>query len=360
MPLVGIAGAIMFAPWNGVLAWIEPLPDTLQEQVEAATGHGLDGIIVYVDRGGRDPEFHSSGWKDRAGRAPADPQALFKIGSISKLYVAAAAAKLASRGELSLESTLADRLPDLVGRIEHADRITVKMLLQHRSGIPSYTDHDGFDWSRPPAGYDEAMSLVLDKPARFAPGAEYGYSNTNYTLLGRILDDVLGYGHQRYVQQEILEPLGLTSTYGSLRQADLDRVVSGYHRPYDIDFKDVLFTGPGGAMVATAQDVGIFLRALNDGSLLSDEEQAVYSSVYEYGHKGWVLGYQSIARYHEDIDAVVVQFVNTTGKNSELTTKVVYDRIVRILRGQARDGMAAAVSNSQDLLGSGGDPGGEA
>jgi hypothetical protein len=87
-------------------------------------------------------------------------------------------------------------------------------------------------------------------------------------------------------------------------------------------------------MVATAQDVGVFLRALNDGSLLNDDEQAIYSSIYEYGHKGWLLGYQSIARYHEDIDAVVIQFVNTTGGDSELVALVVYGRIVRILRRQ--------------------------
>jgi D-alanyl-D-alanine carboxypeptidase len=53
-------------------------------------------------------------------------------------------------------------------------------------------------------------------------------------------------------------------------------------------------------MIATAQDVGVFLRALINGSLLSDDEQAMYSSIYEYEHTGWVLGYQSIARYDED------------------------------------------------------------
>ncbi len=71
---------------------------------------------------------------------------------------------------------------------------------------------------------------------------------------------------------------------------------------------------------------------MNDGSLLNDEEQKIYSSIYEIGHTGWVLGYKSIARYHKDIDAVVVQFVNTTGKDTELTSIVVYNRIVRILR----------------------------
>jgi hypothetical protein len=87
-------------------------------------------------------------------------------------------------------------------------------------------------------------------------------------------------------------------------------------------------------MVATAEDTGIFLRALNDGSLFNDDEQAVYSSIYEYEHTGLLAGYSSIARYHEDIDAVVIQFVNTSGGHSWLTTEVVYNRIVEILRKQ--------------------------
>jgi len=94
-------------------------------------------------------------------------------------------------------------------------------------------------------------------------------------------------------------------------------------------------------MLATAEDVGIFLRALNDGALLNDNEQAIYSAIYVYEHTGWVLGYYSIARYHEDIDTVVIQFVNTTGGDTELTSIVVYNRIVRILRGKK---MSSAVS----------------
>ncbi len=69
-------------------------------------------------------------------------------------------------------------------------------------------------------------------------------------------------------------------------------------------------------MVATAQDVGIFLRALNDGSLLNHDEQAIYSSIYVYEHTGLLPGYQSIARYHKDMDTVVILFVNTSGGNS--------------------------------------------
>ena len=334
MPIVGIICAVVFPPWDGILAWIAPLPDTVQQQVDDALDHGLDGIIVHVDQTGKAPAFYCAGWKDRANQVPANPQALFKIASLSKLYIAAAAAKLVNDQSLSLDDTLADHMPELVGKIEYAEQITLRMLLRHRSGIPNYTDHGEFDWSKPPRDLSGCLGLISDKPVDFKPDADHRYSNTNYLLVGSILDRVLGYGHQRYIHEEILKPLGLTHTYGLLNQVDLGDVVSGYHHSYEVDFKDVEYMAPGGAMVATAQDVGVFLRALNDGSLLEDDEQTIYSSIYEYGHKGWLLGYQSIARYHEDIDAVVIQFVNTTGGDSELVSLVVYDRIVRILSRQ--------------------------
>ena len=87
-------------------------------------------------------------------------------------------------------------------------------------------------------------------------------------------------------------------------------------------------------MIATAEEVGIFLRALNDGSLLNDEEQAIYSSIYVYEHTGLWPGYSSITRYHKDIDAVVIQFVNTSGGDSWMISEIVYNRVVRILRKQ--------------------------
>jgi len=331
---VAVISIVVFPPWAGIWAWLAPLPATVQEQVDDAIDHGLDGIIVYVDQSGKDPAFYSAGWKNRANQVPADPQAFFKIGSISKLYVAAAVAKLVNNKRLSLDDTLANYLPELVATIEDADQITLRMLLKHRSGIPNYTDHEAFDWANPPAGISESLALVTGKPADFEPDTKYRYCNTNYLLIGSILDKVLGYGHQQYIHEKILTPLGLTHTYGLLSQVDMAAVVSGYHHGYDDDFKGVHFVSPSGSMVATAQDVGVFLRALNDGSLLNHDEQAIYTSVYEFEHKGWLLGYQSIARYHKDIDTVVIQFVNTTGGDRELVSNVVYSRIVKILRQQ--------------------------
>jgi CubicO group peptidase (beta-lactamase class C family) len=245
---------------------------------------------------------------------------------------------LVSDGSLSLNDTLAEYIPELVGRIEYADQITLRMMVQHRSGIPNFTDDLAFDWFTPQTNEDKNLELILDDPAVFEPDTRYSYSNTNYLLIGRILDKVLGYSHHQYIYEEILAPLGITNTYFTLDEVNYNDVVSGYWYGYNDDLRSL-----GGSMIATAEDVGIFLRALNDGSLLDEEEQAIYTSIYEYEHTGWVPGYYSIARYHENIDTVVVQFVNTTGGETwgaaniiggktTAISNIIYNRIVRILR----------------------------
>ena len=320
--------SLFFVPWVLVWAWILPLPNTVQEQVNEALDHGFEGIIVYVDEADKAPAFYTAGWHDRENKIPAKPQALFKLASISKLYNAVAVTKLAAAGRLSLDKTLADYLPELVGGIENADKITLRMMVQHRSGIPNYTDTPDY-WAAPKESSKENLELVLGKPANFKPDKDYEYSNTNYLLLAKIMDKVLGYPRFQFIQEEILNRLQLTHTFASIDDVNIDDVMSGYHVGHPFDLK----TDKQG-MLASAQDVGIFLRALNDGSLFDEGEQDIYSSIYEYEHKGWVPGYQSIAKYHKDIDAVVIQFTNTTDPklyNWNLAD-IIHARIVKILK----------------------------
>ena len=331
--LIGTITSLFFVPWILLRAMLAPLPDTVQEQLDKSIKYGFDGIVVYVDQSGKPPEFYAAGWKNRENKIPADPHALFKIASISKLYVAVAVAKLVNDKQLDLDKTLADYLPELAGRIENADQITLRMMVQHRSGIPNFTDTPGY-WLDPPQSNKKNLELVLDKPADFAPDNKYRYSNTNYLLLGEILDKTLGYSHHQYIKKEILVPLGLNNTYSLLSEVNLDDVMSGYYVGYDADLKYNDFTNPAGSMVATAEDVGIFLRALNDGSLFEEGEQEIYSSIYVYNHTGLIPGYQSIAKYHKDIDAIVVQFNNTTDfEGYEWTiAEINYNRVVKIMK----------------------------
>lgn len=320
--------SMFFVPWILVRAWLAPLPDTVQEQVNEAVGLGFDGMIVYVDQGGKEPTFYASGWKNRENKIPTDPHSLFKIASIGKLYDAVAITKLVKDKGLSLDKTLVDFFPELEGRIENAERITLKMMVQHRSGIPNLTDAPDF-WTNPPENNKEALERVLDLPASFEPGEDYEYSNTNYLLLSEIIEKVLGYSKFQYIKEEILIPLGLKNTFGSMRDTDINDVMSGYY----VGIKEDIKTDDYGSMIASAEDVGIFLRALNDGSLFDEGEEAIYSSIYEYGHTGLIPGYQSIAKYHQDIDTVVIQFVNTTNFDGYTwnLSEIVYNRIIRIL-----------------------------
>lgn len=301
----------------------------MQEQLEQSIGHGFEGAIVYVDQAGKPPAFYAAGWHDRDNKIPARPDALFKIASINKLYDAVAITKLASEAHLSLDKTLADYFPQLRDRIENADKITLRLMVQHRSGIPNYTNTPDY-WVNPRETGQEKLALILDMPASFAPDASYEYSNTNYLLISQIMDKVLGYSHHQYIKEAILLPNRLHNTFSSLREVNIDDVMSGYYVGIEEDIK----TTDYGSMLATAEDVGKFIRALNDGSLFAPGEQEIYSSIYVYEHTGLIPGYQSIARYHKDIDTVVIQFMNTTdfsGYQWSLS-EISYKRIVKIVR----------------------------
>ena len=324
---LGVSGA--FVPWDAAYL-LTPGAASVAEEVKAAPGHGMDGMIVYVDQGGKAPELYAAGWKDRQAKIPADPHALFKIASISKLYIAAAAAKLVAAHRVSLDDSLARLLPEVAGHIRNADKITLRMLLRHRSGIPNVIDAKGFRWDRA-TDVDAVLRLVEDRPADFAPDARYAYSNSNYLLVGKILDRVLGGSHRDYIAAEILRPLGLRHTFGLYRDVAPGEVASGYVEGMDADMKPMDYALPGGSMVATADDVGVFVRALNDGRVFTPDERAVYASVYEYGHTGLLPGYESIARYDKASDTVVVVFVSTSGGNAWMKIEGEYGRIVKIL-----------------------------
>ena len=324
----GTAISLYFVPWILVKAWILPLPDTIQDQVNEAIEHGFDGMIVYIDQAEKPSKFYTGGWKDRVNKIPADSNSLFKIASISKLYTAVAATKLVKEKRLSFDKKLTDYMPELEGKIENAKDITLKMMIQHRSGIPNFTDNPAF-WENEQENFKSALDYAIDLPASFKPDKGYEYSNTNYLLLRKIMDIVLGYDHNAYINEKILKPLKLNHTFFSIKEVNLEDVMSGYYVGYDEDFKE-----NENGMLATAKDVALFLRALNDGSVFEDGEQEIYP--YEYEHGGLVIGYQSLAEYHKDIDTVVIQFINTTDFNGFEwnLSEIVINRIVKIIKKQ--------------------------
>ena len=315
--------SLFFVPWILVKAWILPLPN-----LDQAVNHGFEGVVVYVDEAGKTPKKYASGWHNKEAKILAKPDALYKIASISKLYDAVAVTKLVSNGKLSLDKSLAEYLPELIGKIENVENITLRLMIQHRSGILNFTDAPDF-WAEPTSTFEESLALIEGKPANFKPGKKYEYCNTNYLLINKIMDDVLGYPNFQFIQEEILNPLNLKNTFSSLSEVNIDDVMSGYHVGYAHDLK----TNDYG-MHAKAEDVGKFIRALNDGTVFQNNEQEIYASIYEFEHDGWVPGYQSFAKYYKKIDAVVICFYSTTDPkllNWNLS-QILNKRIYRIIK----------------------------
>lgn len=327
---VSLAISAFFIPWNLLSMRLTPLPDTVQAEVENnVLKHGLDGVIVYIDEAG-DISKYSAGYNNRDEKTEADPNSLFKIASISKLYMAVAAAKLVDEGNLSLDDSISVMLPEYKDDIQYADEITLRMLIQHRSGIPNFVDDPNFSWNNLPTNVDDALALVLGEDANFKPNAKYQYFNTNYLLLAKIMDDRLGYPHDQYINEKILIPLQLNHTHYYYSEVNPEDVMSGYFVGYEPDLKPSDYITPGGSMVASITDVGVFIRALNDGSLLTDSEEEIYSEIYVYEHTGLIPGYQSMARYDVESDRVIIIFVNTSGADSWGKMETMYNHIVRI------------------------------
>ncbi len=326
--IIGSLVSLYFVPWILVKAWILPLPKSVQEQLDQAVNHGFEGVLVYVDQRGKTPKTYTAGWHNKEAEIAAKPDALYKIASISKLYDAVAVTKLVSHGRLSLDKTLAEYLPELVGKIENAETITLRLMIQHRSGIPNFTDSPNF-WAKPTETFEESLALIEGKPANFKPGKKYEYCNTNYLLINKIMDDVLGYPNFQFIQEEILNPLNLKNTFSSVSEVNIDDVMSGYHVGYAHDLK----TNDYG-MHATAEDVGKFIRALNNGAVFKKNEQEIYASIYEFEHDGWVPGYQSFAKYYKNTDTVIIAFYSTTDPkllNWNLS-QIINRRIHRIIK----------------------------
>lgn len=326
--LLGTLVSLYFVPWPILMAWADPAKQTVQEQLDRAKRYGFEGAIVYIDKGGEE-SIYASGWHNRDQQIKAYPDALFKIASIGKLYDAVTVTRLVHRNVLSLDRTLLDYLPELDQKIPNAERITLKMLIQHQSGIANVTDTESF-WTDPPKDAEESLSRVFNLPSNFEPGSTYAYSNTNYLLLSLIVKRVTKSGMFEAIRQEILSPLELENTFESIHEIDTDRLMSGYYIGVDEDIKGANY----GSMVATASDVGRFVKALNKRELLSEEEQQLYESLYRLEHTGLIPGYQSIAKYHPEIDAVVVLFTNTTnfdGYHWNLG-EVLYNKLVRVVR----------------------------
>lgn len=212
------------------------------------------------------------------GASGVGAESLFRIGSITKTFVATLVLMLRAEGRLSLDDLVSAHLTGVPG----GDTMTLRSLLNHTSGLFNYTDSGGFQRA---AGQDpsrvftpqELIGFAAGQAPYFAPGTGFHYSNTNYIVAGLILEKVGDEPLERQLHRRILGPAGLSRTYLDGSEPALPGLVSGYLR-HGHRLDDVTYAGSpsgawaAGALVSTTDDVNRFLARLLAGGLLQPAE----------------------------------------------------------------------------------------
>lgn len=304
-----------------------------------ARAWNLPGLIVGVHRAGEEPTIVASGRADVASGRRMTPLDRVRVGSLTKPMVATVVLQLADEGRLSLDDPLARFLP---GTLPDGDRITLRHLLNHTSGIGDYIDDAGFlnaVFATPSRVWTpaELIAIAAAMPRTFEPGAadRWDYSNTNYILLGRVIEVAAGQPIATALRTRVFERVGMTSTYLGVETSLLAPFAQGYADANGISNLAVgtlvspTVAGAAGAVVSTAGDALRFVEALATGELVSPASHTARLTTvpasrtylsgesFEYGlgvlvgdgwvgHDGAIPGYETEAYAKANVGSLVV------------------------------------------------------
>lgn len=210
-----------------------------------------------------------AGRADVAANVPVTGNTRFRIGSVTKLFTAVAVMQLVERGSLSLDDTLAQFQPSFPS----ASSITIRDLLMHRSGIADYADKAiATGAAQTPTTPQAIVASMATKPLLSPPGTAFSYSNTNYVLLGLVVERLSGTSLHAYYRTNIFAPAHMTQTFAGAPPSGVP-VASGYARDIDgtfssVDPGDVSWYYACGDVWSTADDLARFDVALMTGKLL--------------------------------------------------------------------------------------------
>jgi D-alanyl-D-alanine carboxypeptidase len=320
-----------------------------QADLDAVHASGAPGVLAEVDVDGRRLRG-SAGVADLTAGGTVDPGGFFRIGSNTKPFVSVVVLQLAAEHRLSLEDTVQRWLPGLVtGNGNDGSRITLRQLLQHTSGLHNYTDDlvariDSveayrtlqFERFTP----QELIGIALASPPDFAPGQGWNYSNTNYVLLGQIIQRVTGHSWATEVRNRIIRPLGLRHTFAPGASTALPQphssayIYLGPDTPLETSTESVTWAEAAGELISTSADLARFWTALGRGRLLPPAQQrqmrtTVLATTFQddqpglryglglnltplscggayFGHDGDVPGYSTVSGVSQDGRTTVV------------------------------------------------------
>lgn len=317
--------------------------ETLQARVDELLDQtDLPGLVVALAEGSQKPILAASGYADTDRRVALHPDTPFFIGSISKNVFAVIALQLVEEGRLGLDNPLSAYL-----EWPRGEEITIRMLMNHTSGVPDYFgalslggSTDGvpefFSEPHPPA---DIFRLMPSQVPAFDPGSEQSYSNTNGLLVGRVIEIVTGKCLGKVLNERIVSPLGLANTYlydettvnrpRARGYCGMQGWVEAPGQLTDCSFADeALPDSADGSIVSTAGDLLRYHQALRGGELLSAESWAAMRHVEpgldnglgylimtgpqgdHQGNVGRAMGHLAANVYYLDTNLFVVMMLN--------------------------------------------------
>ncbi|MGW5861078.1 serine hydrolase domain-containing protein [Streptomyces sp. NPDC055239] len=276
----------------------------VKDGVPGVAGQAKDGYSVWAG---------TSGVGNRKTGAPRSAFDRYRIGSMTKTFVATVLLQLQGEGKLDLDDTVDKWLPGVVqGNGNDGRRTTVRQLLNHTSGIPSYTAdpeflENGFTEKFLEHRYDtytpeQLVGIAMRYKPLFDPGAGWSYSNTNYTLAGMIVAKVTGHPYEDEIKQRIIQPLGLYATSvprttssmpapSSRAYSKLSLTPQPTGTVHDVTELNPSAAGSAGAMISESGDLNRFYSALLGGKLLPAEQLKEMKTTVPVSGAGLITDY---------------------------------------------------------------------
>lgn len=272
-----------------------------------------------------------------------DSKTAYRIGSISKMFTSVLVFQMVEQGKLSLNDPLSKFYPS----VPFASEITIDQMLQHSSGIHSFTDDPDYpEYMEVEQSHKQMMARIYASKPDFKPGEKNSYSNANYLILGYILEKVSGLSYAELLEKNIVKPLRLKRTYygGTIDAQKRNEAASFSWTGASWDFeKETHMSIPhgAGAVVSTPEDLTRFVTALFKGKLISKESLAIMTSTTEgygrgifeeeingkkvFGHSGGIDAFVSFLKYSVE-DEVAVAFTANVGRiNNENMVKNLFN-----------------------------------
>ncbi|MFF6777586.1 serine hydrolase domain-containing protein [Streptomyces sp. NPDC012637] len=281
--VAGLAATALAAPAVAAAPPAEPSHAATQQALDAAVAAGVPGAVAAA-RDGKDR------WTGTAGERKGNDR--YRVGSITKTFTATVLLQLQAERRLDLDDPVEKWLPGVVRGNGHDGRkITVRQLLNHSSGIYSYTEDPAFQQKVFGSGFlehrydtwapQQLVDVAMGHAPDFAPGTSWRYSNTNYVLAGMVIEKVTGRPYGKAVENRIIKPLKLraTSVPGtdsrmpephSVAYSKLGAETDG--PTYDVTDLNPSIASAAGEMISDSNDLQTFYRALLKGRLLPKAE----------------------------------------------------------------------------------------